>query len=68
MCYGIQFTDHAHHEYALHHIFDCVCDENGIEHRLIKVNHPWTNGQSPPGDGRGRTDEPHHQETIITSS
>ena len=45
---GIQFTNHAHHRYAFHHIFDRVCDENGIEHRLTKVEHPWTNGQSPP--------------------
>ncbi|MEE7470475.1 hypothetical protein MPAR162_00790 [Methylorubrum populi] len=22
-----------------------VCDEHDIEHRLTKVNHPWTNGQ-----------------------
>ena len=22
-----------------------MCDENGIEHRKTKVNHPWTNGQ-----------------------
>ena len=22
-----------------------MCDEHGIEHRLTKVNHPWTNGQ-----------------------
>lgn len=42
---GIQFTNHAHHKYAFHHIFDRVCDENGIEHRLTKVKHPWTNGQ-----------------------
>ena len=21
------------------------CRENGIEHRLTKINHPWTNGQ-----------------------
>ncbi len=27
------------------HIFDRVCDEHGIEHRLTKVNHPLTNGQ-----------------------
>ena len=27
------------------HIFDRVCDKHGIEHRLTKVNHPWTNGQ-----------------------
>ncbi len=26
------------------HIFDRVCDENGIEHRQTKVKHPWTNG------------------------
>lgn len=22
-----------------------ICDANGIEHRLTKPNHPWTNGQ-----------------------
>lgn len=27
------------------HMFDRVCDELGIEHRLTKPNHPWTNGQ-----------------------
>ena len=42
---GIQFTNMAHHKYAFHHIFDRVCDENGIDHRLTKVKHPWTNGQ-----------------------
>ena len=45
---GIQFTNHARHKYAFHHIFDRVCDDNGIEHRLTKINHPWTNGQSLP--------------------
>ncbi len=30
---------------GIQHIFDRVCDEHGIEHRLTKVNHPWTNGQ-----------------------
>ena len=45
---GIPFTNHARHKYAFHHIFDRVCDENGIEHRLTKVKHPWTNGQSLP--------------------
>ena len=39
---GIQFTNQARHKYAFHHIFDRVCDENGIEHRLTKINHPWT--------------------------
>src|SRR5215210_7055977 len=28
------------------HIFDRVCRENGIEHRLTKSYHPWTNGQA----------------------
>ena len=42
---GIQFTNRTCDRYAFHHIFDRVCDENGIEHRLTKVKHPWTNGQ-----------------------
>ncbi|MBA3587966.1 MAG: IS481 family transposase [Chloroflexi bacterium] len=25
--------------------FDQICREHGIEHRLTKPNHPWTNGQ-----------------------
>ena len=45
---GIQFTNRACDKYAFHHIFDRVCDENGIEHRLTKVEHPWTKGQSLP--------------------
>ena len=24
---------------------DMMCEANGIEHRLTKPNHPWTNGQ-----------------------
>jgi transposase InsO family protein len=28
------------------HIFDRVCEEHGIEHRLTKPYHPWTNGQA----------------------
>jgi transposase InsO family protein len=27
------------------HIFDRVCDGHGIQHRLTKPCHPWTNGQ-----------------------
>jgi len=26
-------------------MFDMRCEENGIEHRLTKVRHPWTKGQ-----------------------
>ena len=42
---GIQFTNMAHHKYAFHHIFDRVCDEHDVEHRLTKIRHRWTNGQ-----------------------
>ena len=42
---GIQFTNRKRDRYAFSHIFDRVCSEHGIEHRLTKVNHPWTNGQ-----------------------
>jgi transposase InsO family protein len=27
------------------HPFDRICLQHGIEHRLTKPNHPWTNGQ-----------------------
>jgi transposase InsO family protein len=27
------------------HAFDLACAQHGIEHRLTKFNHPWTNGQ-----------------------
>ncbi len=42
---GIQFTNLAHHKGAGIHIFDRVCAEHGIDHRLTKIKHPWTNGQ-----------------------
>jgi transposase InsO family protein len=42
---GIQFTNCALDARAFVHIFDRVCRENGIEHRLTKVRHPRTNGQ-----------------------
>jgi len=47
---GIQFTfppcyaDGPTAKYMTH-MFDMRCEENGIEHRLTKVRHPWTNGQ-----------------------
>jgi transposase InsO family protein len=47
---GIQFTfppryaDGPTARYMTH-MFDMRCKENGIEHRLTKVKHPWTNGQ-----------------------
>jgi len=47
---GIQFTfppryaDGSTARYVTH-MFDMRCNENGIEHRLTKIKHPWTNGQ-----------------------
>ncbi len=45
---GVQFVQHARggNPGWLIHIFDRVCQENGIEHRLTKPYHPWTNGQA----------------------
>jgi transposase InsO family protein len=42
---GIQFTNHDRHIYAFEHIFDRVCREHQIDHRLTKIKRPWTNGQ-----------------------
>ena len=42
---GVQFTPRKQDIYDSGHIFNRVCDENEIEHRLTRVNHPWTNSQ-----------------------
>jgi transposase InsO family protein len=47
---GIQFDDLPRNRQGptarfRGHPFDRVCRANGIEHRLTKPNHPWTNGQ-----------------------
>ena len=42
---GIQFTNRKVDKYAWEHIFDRVCHEHSIEHRLTKVSHTWINGQ-----------------------
>ena len=42
---GIQFSNRKQDTSAFEHICDRVCREHDIEHRLTKVNHPWTNGQ-----------------------
>lgn len=43
---GAQFS-HAYQTDAVarSHLFETVCAEHDIEHRLTKPNHPWTNGQ-----------------------
>ena len=47
---GIQFTLPPRYRNGptasfVTHMFGMHCQENGIEHRLTKVRHPWTNGQ-----------------------
>ena len=47
---GIQFTYPPRYKDGptatyMTHMFDRRCRENGIEHRLTKPKHPWTNGQ-----------------------
>jgi len=47
---GIQFTDLPKNRIGPSaqwraHMFDMLCNTNGIDHRLTKPNHPWTNGQ-----------------------
>jgi IS30 family transposase len=47
---GIQFTYPPRYvdgptAMFMSHMFDIRCHENGIEHRLTKIRHPWTNGQ-----------------------
>lgn len=42
---GIQFTCRERDRHSPVHAFDRVCRQHGIEHRLTKVGHPWTNGQ-----------------------
>jgi len=42
---GVQFADRKTNHLGFEHIFNCVCHEYGIEHRLTIVNHPWTNDQ-----------------------
>ena len=47
---GIQFTYPPRYKDGptaryMTHMFDMRCRENGIEHRLTKPKHPWTNGQ-----------------------
>ena len=32
--------------YLGNHLFDRVCHEHGIEHKLTRPYHPWTNGQA----------------------
>ena len=42
---GVQFTPQPHQFLPGGHRFDYICREYGVEHRLTKPAHPWTNGQ-----------------------
>lgn len=42
---GIQFAKRKGTETCWTIPFDRLCDAMGIEHRLTRINHPWTNGQ-----------------------
>ena len=42
---GIEFANRSCDTTAFEHIFGRLCREHGIEHRLTKARHPWTNGQ-----------------------
>lgn len=42
---GVQFAKKAGAEAYRPHVFDVVCYRHGVEHRLTKPLHPWTNGQ-----------------------
>ena len=45
---GIQFAEQPRNRntaYSRQMRFDMICEANGIEHRMTKPNHPWTNGQ-----------------------
>lgn len=43
-CHAPRYRDGPTARFS-HHLFDRVCAEHGIDHRLTKPNHPWTNGQ-----------------------
>lgn len=45
---GVQFVQHDKRAEggSLAHVFARVCAERGVEHRLTKPYHPWTNGQA----------------------
>ena len=48
MARGIRFAERPRNRntiYSRPMRFDMICEANGIEHRLTKPNHPWTNGQ-----------------------
>jgi transposase-like protein len=43
--HGLQFTNRKRDQYAFQPSFDRLWHDYGIDHRLTKPNHPWSNGQ-----------------------
>ena len=58
---GIQFTNRKKDRWAFRHLFDRVCHENGIEHRLTKPNPPWTNGEATARSGDATVKRYHYR-------
>jgi len=42
---GIQFTNRLKDKWAFKHLFNRICEQHQIEHRLTNISRPWTNGQ-----------------------
>ena len=68
---GIQFCEQPRNRntaYSRPMRFDIICAANGIEHRLTKPNHPWTNGQVERMNARLKTRPPNGITTIAMTT
>jgi len=41
----VRFTNRKEGDLALEHMFDRICEQEGMVHRRMQIDHPWTNGQ-----------------------
>ena len=68
---GIQFCEQPRNRntaYSRPMRFDMICAANGIEHRLTKPNHPWTNGQVERMNARLKTRPPNGITTMAMTT
>lgn len=42
---GVQFTNRKEGALALEHMFDRICEQEGIVHKRTQGAYPWANGQ-----------------------